>query len=380
MMRPIKMAGDELIFGEGCLSHLETLKKERAVIITSGSIFRENGVMDKVTAHLDKVNIKWKIFEDVEPDPHFETVIKGAKLMQEFCPDVIIALGGGSAMDAAKGMWIYYEHPELKNLSDIEVSENFPRLRNKAIMVCIPTTAGTASEVSRSIVISDEKGVKHGIGNMEMMPDIAICDPVVTLSMPKKITAETGMDALTHALEALVSKRAHFLSDILAKSAIKDIIEFLPKAFEEGQNILYREKMLNASTIAGIAFTNVSLGIIHSMAHTLGSYFKIPHGLCNAILLPYIVKFNMKEDYAKKIYKNMAKELSGEDMVEIIKDLNEKVQIPKSISEIIEDRELYMSRLCEMAEMAKKDGCTKTNPIIPTIEEFKELFIEVYGG
>ncbi len=378
MMRPIKMAGDQLMFGQGCLAHLETLKGERAMIVTSGDIFDKNGIMDTVVNHLKNANIKSEIFRDVEPDPSFETVMKGAKAMSEFKPDIIVALGGGSAMDAAKGMWIYYEHPELTKLSDIEAPNEFPKLRNKAVMVCIPSTAGTASEVSRSIVISDENHVKHGIGNMEMMPDIAICAPEVTSSMPKKITAETGMDALTHALEALVSKRAHFLSDILAKQAIIDIVEYLPKAYEDGSNLEYREKMLNASTTAGIAFTNVALGIVHSMAHTLGSIFMVPHGLANAVLLPYVMEFNCDEPYAKKAYDEMAQKVGASDMVKVVKDLNAKIGIPSKLSEIISDKEKFMSKLDEMGEMAKADGCTKTNPIIPTVEQIKELYIKAY--
>lgn len=378
MMRPIKMAGDQLIFGEGCLAHLETLKGKKAIIVTGSHRFDENGIMDTVVNHLKKANIETEIFRGVEPDPSFATVLKGAKAMLEFEPDIIVALGGGSAMDAAKCMWVYYEHPELTKLSDIEAPNAFPKLRNKAIMVCIPSTSGTASEVSRSIVITDEHHVKHGIGNMEMMPDVAICDPIVTASMPKKITAETGMDALTHALEALVSQRANFLSDILAKPAIADIVEYLPKAYDDGSNMLYREKMLNASTIAGIAFTNVSLGIVHSMAHTLGSIFMIPHGLANAVLLPYVMEFNCAEPYAKKAYDEMAKIVGASDMVEVVKDLRAKTGIPDKLSELIPNKEEFMAKLDEMGEMAKADGCTKTNPVIPTVEQIKELYIKAY--
>ncbi|MEI3521623.1 MAG: iron-containing alcohol dehydrogenase [Anaerosacchariphilus sp.] len=283
-------------------------------------------------------------------------------------------------MDAAKTMWIYYEHPELTKLSDVFPPNAFPKLRGKAHFCCIPSTSGTASEVSRSVVITDEDGVKQGLGNMEMMPDIAICNPEVTASMPAHITAETGMDALTHALEALVSNRANYVSDILAKAAAKDIIETLPKAYENGQDLKAREIMVNASMVAGMAFTNVSLGIVHSMAHTLGSYFHVAHGLADAILLPYILEFNSAEPYAKKAYDNFAASIGATDLIQVVHELNKKVGIPSSLKEVIPDEEKYMSMIDTMAPVAKKDGCTKTNPIIPEIDQFKELFVKAYKG
>ena len=278
-------------------------------------------------------------------------------------------------------MWIFYEHPELTQMEDILPPNEFPKLRGKARMCCIPSTSGTASEVSRSIVISDnEKGLKHGVGNMEMMPDIAICDPEVTMSMPAKITAETGMDALTHALEALASNRANYLSDILASQATQDIMETLPTAYENGNDIKARETMVQASMVAGIAFTNVSLGIVHSMAHTIGGIFHVSHGLADAIILPYIIRYNEQNETAKEVYAKFAKRIGAENLHEAVEALNEKLNIPKCFKEIIPDEEKYMEKLDEMAPLAKADGCTKTNPVIPEIDEFKELFIKVYRG
>ena len=300
--------------------------------------------------------------------------------MKEFGPDLIVGLGGGSAMDAAKTMWIYYEHPELTSLDEVFPPYTFPKLGAKAKFCCIPSTSGSASEVSRSVVITDENGMKRGLGNMEMMPDIAICDPEVTASMPPRITAETGMDALTHALEALASTRANYLGDILAKQAAKDIIAYLPVAYENGQDLYAREMMVNASMVAGMAFTNVSLGIVHSMAHTLGSYFHLPHGMADAMLLPYVVEFNSADARAKEIYDNFAKEIGREDLVEVVKELNAKLNIKATLSEVIEDEAAFMEKLDVMAECAKADGCTKTNPIIPTIEQFKDLFVKAYKG
>ncbi|MCS6104969.1 iron-containing alcohol dehydrogenase [Clostridium botulinum] len=381
MMRPMKLAGSELLFGEGCLEHIKSMEVKKVTIVIGGSSMLKSGILDKVKGYFTEIGAEIQLITGVEPDPSFKTVIRGAKEMIEFGPDFIVALGGGSVMDAAKTMWIYYEHPELKTLEDILPPNKFPKLREKARFCCIPSTSGTASEVSRSVVISDnETGMKHGLGNMEMMPDIAICDPEVTVSMPARITAETGMDALTHALEALASNRANYVSNILALQAAIDIIEALPKAYEFGEDLEKREKMLNASMVAGMAFTNVSLGIVHSMAHTLGGYFKVAHGLADAILLPYIIEFNSNNKDAKAIYDNVAEKVGYKDLGQVIKELNEKLNVPKKLSEIITDEEKYNDLLDEMSKAALADGCTKTNPIVPTIEQFRELFIKAYKG
>lgn len=382
MMRPMKLAGKELMFGVGCLEHLKTLKGKKAFIVTGGSSMRKSGILQKVVDYLKEAGIESRVFSGVEPDPLFSTVMKGAAQMKEYQPDIIVGLGGGSAMDAAKAMWIYYENEELKSLHDILPPNPFPKLRKKAQMVCIPSTSGTASEVSRSIVITeDETHKKYGIGNMEMMPDIAICDPVVTVTMPPKITAETGMDALAHALEAWVSKRANYVSDILAQAAVKDIVEYLPKAYEDGSNLEYREKMLSASMIAGLAFTNVSLGIVHSMAHTLGSLYGLPHGLLNAVLMPYVIEFNSQSKAARDKYDQLAESLNkGKDLIGIVKELNSRVKNPDSLNSLIKDEENYMNNMQTMIEMALTDGCTKTNPIIPGKDELKDLYIYAYYG
>lgn len=380
MMRPMKLAGSELMFGEGCLEYIKTMKYKKVSIVIGGSSVIKNGMLDKVRGYFAEAGAETMVISGVEPDPHFSTVVRGADEMKKFEPDLIVALGGGSAMDAAKTMWIYYEHPELTTLEDILPPNTFPKLRAKAKFCCIPSTSGTASEVSRSVVITNVDGMKCGVGNMEMMPDIAICDPEVTVSMPPHITAETGMDALTHALEALASNRANYVSDILATKAVKDIVTYLPCAYENGQDLKAREMMINASMIAGMAFTNVSLGIVHSMAHTLGSYFHLPHGMADAILLPYVMEFNSADEHAKEVYKMMANEIGKEDLIAVVKELNTRLHIAHSLKEVIEDENAFVEKLDAMAEAAKADGCTKTNPIIPDIEQFKELFMKSYRG
>lgn len=380
MMRPMKLAGSELMFGTGCLEYIKTIASKKAVIVIGGKSMERSGILQKVENYFAEAGTETKVFSGVEPDPCFSTVKKGAEMMKTFGPDLIVALGGGSVMDAAKTMWVYYEHPEFTTLEEVLTANPFPKLRNKARFVCIPSTSGTASEVSRSVVISDdETGMKHGLGNMEMMPDIAICDPEVTATMPPHITAETGMDALTHAVEALASSRANYVSDILAHAAIMDIINTLPKACHNGNDMAARETMLNASMVAGLAFTNVSLGIVHSMAHTLGGYFHVAHGLADAILLPYIIEFNSTNPVAKAIYDKLAKDLGGNDFCEIVKNLNRSVGIPACMKEVVPDESAYLSKIEEMSAAALADGCTKTNPVIPTIGQFIELFKKVYS-
>lgn len=379
MMRPMKLAGSQLMFGEGCLAFLKDIKAKRAMIVTGGSSMKRCGILEKVQAYLEEGGAEVAVFEGVESDPSFATVMRGAHEMLEFKPDLIVALGGGSPMDAAKGMWVYYEHPELTTLRDVLTANPFPKLRQKARFCCIPSTAGTASEVSRSFVLSDENGIKYGFGNMEMMPDVAICDPEVTKSMPPHITAETGMDAMTHALEALVSNRANYISDVFVRRAITDIYNNLPLAYADGSDLMCREAMLNASMIAGMAFTNVSLGIVHSIAHTVGGLFHVPHGLADAIILPYIVEFNSADTRARELYESASADFGG-DMCAAIRTLNNKLGIPLTLSEVIHDTEKYNSKIAEMASMALADGCTKTNPIIPNQEQMEHLFHLVFAG
>ena len=379
-MRPMKLAGSQLLFGQGCLAYLKDLAAKKAFIVIGGTSMEKSGILAKVEDILKQSGCETAVFKGVEPDPSFATVQKGAAKMLEFNPDLIVALGGGSPMDAAKMMWVYYEHPELTTLDQVLNASPFPTLRKKARFCCIPTTSGTGSEVSRSVVISDANGVKHGLGNMEMMPDIAICDPETTLSMPPKITAETGMDAMTHALEALVSNRANYVSDVLVKQAVEDIYHWLPDAYKNGNSLEAREKMLNASMIAGMAFTNVSLGIVHSMAHALGSIFHISHGLADAILLPYTIAFNSQDAQAEQIYNAMAARLGQTNIAQVVSTLNKKVNIPENLQAVIPDVERFEEKLNQLVEMAMADGCTKTNPVIPTKDQFTRLLYKAYFG
>lgn len=381
-MRPMKLGGEYLIFGENSIEYLGQLEadKKRAFLVLDGNLLEELGYLEEIRSILEGAGFVIESFNKVEPDPSFKTVQKGAEKMLEFEPDWIIAIGGGSVMDAAKAMWILYEHPEIDNIHGIK--SPIPKLRKKAKMVNIPTTSGTGSEVSRSVVITDtDQQVKVGIGDMEMMPDIAILEPKYTKSLPKGMTAATGMDALTHAIEARVSRRANILGDMLADGAIQLIFDSILTAYNEPDNLKARENMLVASMISGISFTNVSLGIVHSIAHAIGGKFGVAHGVANAVILPYVIDFNSQDERAKEIYDKVATDLDkGQSLTDLILDYNKKLGIPDNLQDLIKNDDKFEKLLDELVELAIADGCTKTNPIIPDAEEFKALIQECYYG
>lgn len=381
-MRPMKLGGEYLIFGENAISYLGELdgEKKKAFLVMSGDYLERAGFMQEIRDILDNAGFETESFYDVEPDPSMDTVLKGAEKMMEFEPDWIIAIGGGSAMDAAKAMWIVYEYPEIQKVEDFP--KPLPKLRNKAKMVSIPTSSGTGSEVSRSIVITDKKThIKHGIGDMEMMPDIAILEPKLTTSLPKGMTAATGMDALTHAIEARTSNRANILSDSLADTAIRMIFNNIVEAYETPNSIQAREQMLVGSMIAGMSFTNVSLGIVHSIAHAIGGKFGLAHGLLNAVILPYVIEFNSSDERAVSLYKEIAKlQGNSDNLIQVIHDYNEQLEIPKNLQSLINDDQAFEAAVDELSELALADGCTKTNPVIPTLDEFKSIIRKCYYG
>lgn len=380
MMRPMKLAGRELLFGRGCLEHLGALEARKVVLVLSSARLTESPEWKLITTPMEAAGIEYSLYIGVEPDPRFSTVRKGAEYMLAENPDYILAVGGGSVMDAAKTMWVLYEHPEIRSLDPLKVKEGFPKLRRKALFGCIPTTAGSASEVSRSVVITDdETGYKHGIGNMEMMPDLALCDPALTVSMPRELTAATGMDAMTHAVEAVVSNRANYVADTLARRAILDIFSALPAAVANGNDLAARELMLNASMTAGLAFTNVSLGIVHSIAHSCGSLFGLAHGKINAVVLPYVVDYNDQNPTAKQIYAELADTLGTESFSETLRTLNSNVGIPKSLGALV-DSDRFEANLEKLIDLSLADGCTKTNPIIPSRDDLRALLRNIFNG
>lgn len=350
-----------------------------------------------------------KVFSDVEPDPSFDTIKKGVEQMNSFEPDTIIALGGGSPIDAAKGMWLFYENPDadveglkLKFMDIRKRTYKFPKMGQKAKMVAIPTTSGTGSEVTSFAVITDKTiDKKYPLADYELTPDVAIIDPDLVMSLPKSVTADTGMDVLTHAIEAYVSVMASDYTDGLAEKACELVFNYLQVAYENGSDRVAREKMHNASTIAGMAFTNAFLGVNHSLAHKMGAVFHMPHGRLNAILLPYVIKYNAskptkfvsfpKYEYfiADEKYATLAKKLGFnaqtkeegiESLIREVKALNKKLGLPASFKEAGLDEQEYMSKLDMLADRAFEDQCTTANPRVPLVEELKQILIDSYYG
>lgn len=402
---------EKIYFEAGSIAYLEKMPDiTKAFIVTDESMV-SLGYVDKILYHLRQREeyVHSEIFSDVESDPSFDTIKRGVKEIERFKPDVIIALGGGSAIDAAKGMWLFYEHPDadieglkLKFMDIRKRTYKFPKLGQKAKMVAIPTTSGTGSEVTSFAVITDKKvGKKYPLADYELTPDVAIIDPELVMTLPKKITADTGMDVLTHAIEAYVSNMASDYTDGLSEKAVEIVFEYLVQAYEHGDDRLAREKMHNASTIAGMSFTNAFLGINHSLAHKLGAEFHIPHGRANAILLPYVIKYNSsaptkfvsfpKYEYfiADKKYANLAKrngmnastvEEGVNSLIEAIRNLMRKLEIPMSLQEAGINEQEFLSKVDMLADRAFEDQCTTANPRLPLVSELKQILLDSYYG
>lgn len=370
----------DIVFGDNAMEYLSTLEGKKAILVTGGSSMKRFGFLDKAKIELEKANIKVEIFDGVEANPSVETVNKGAKTMLDFEPDWIIAIGGGSALDAAKIMWAFYEHPNL-SFEDIIEPGSLPKLRNKARFAAIPSTSGTASEITSFSVITDTiNHIKYPIVSPEITPDLAILDPALPAKMPKHITANTGMDVLAHAIEAYVSTAASPYTDALAIQAIRLVFDNLVEAYNNGDNMEARTNMHNASALAGMAFTNASLGLIHSLAHKIGGEFGITHGLTNAILLPYIIQFNRKE--TDKIDK-LERELGIEDLPTYIKEFNKKLDIPlnfKNVREVEINADKFKEVLERMSENAYNDPCTLTNPRRSSPEIIEMLYTSTFYG
>ena len=388
----------------------DVLGRKKAFIVTDRFLY-SNGYTKHVTDRLDEMGITHTTFWDVSPDPTLACAKEGAEAMKSFVPDVIIAIGGGSAMDAAKIMWVLYEHPEADFIDmamrfmDIRKRVyTFPKMGEKAYFIAIPTTSGTGSEVTPFAVITDEAtGVKYPLADYELLPDMAIVDADLMMDQPKSLTSASGIDALTHAIEAYVSMMATDYTDGLALKAIKMIFEYLPRAYEHGAaDPKAREKMADASTIAGMAFANAFLGICHSMAHKLGAFHHLPHGVANALLITEVIRYNAAEAPAKmgtfpqydhpramERYAEIADALglTGttneeklENLVRAVDELKEKVGIKKTIRDYGITEEDFLASLDDMAEQAFDDQCTGTNPRYPLISEIKQMYLNAYYG
>lgn len=375
-----------IVFGWGSVDYLKQLGGSKAFIV-SDKTMDEVGLVNKVKDNLQQAGIETQAFVDVEPDPSRETVEAGAKLMQAFKPDWIVAIGGGSPIDAAKGMWVFYEYPDI---SWEKVFSETPKLRNKARFIAIATTSGTGSEATCAAVITNRNikpVVKDVIASNEITPDIAIADPELAASMPPKVTAATGMDVLTHAIESYTSIAATEIDRALALRAIQMVFKSLPKAYADGRNQVAREDMHTASLMAGMAFTNSFLGIVHSLAHQLGTMFGVPHGEANSLALPYVIKFNsiaVSEKYAEIA---VALNLQFEDerdavdkLIKAILQLQQDIGLPHTIKESGIDEKKFKSSLDELAQSSINDICVFCNPRVPSLQDMKNLYeISYYG-
>ena len=400
---------------KGCLPvALDELKnvmgKKKAFIVTDSFLYN-NGYTKGITDKLDEMGIRYTTFSDVAPDPSLACAKEGAKQMAAFEPDCIIALGGGSAMDAAKIMWVMYEHPEVDFLDMamrfVDIRKRiytFPKMGEKAYFIAIPTSAGTGSEVTPFAVITDETtGVKYPLADYELLPNMAIVDADLMMTMPKGLTSASGIDVLTHALEAYASMMATDYTDSLALMAVKSVFNYLPRCYDNGANDPEaREKMANASTMAGMAFANAFLGVCHSMAHKLGGMYHVPHGLANAMLICEVIKFNStdcptkqgtfpqyKYPHAKAAYANLATycgfggrndDESVANLIKAIEKLKAELEIPKSLKEYGIDEKTFLAQLDELAVKAFDDQCTGANPRYPLISEIKEMYLKAYYG
>ena len=408
-------APEKVYIKRGCLPvALEELKnvmnKKKAFIVTDTFLF-QNGYTKCITDKLNEMGIEHTTFSNVEPDPTLACAIEGTRAMNEFKPDCIIAVGGGSAMDAAKIMWVMYEHPEVEFMDmamrfmDIRKRVyTFPKMGEKAYFIAVPTSAGTGSEVTPFAVITDEKsGTKYPLADYELMPKMAIVDANMMMNAPKGLTSASGIDAVTHCLEAYASMMATEYTDGMAIESIKNIFKYLPSAYENGANDpVAREKMANAATMAGMAFANAFLGVCHSMAHKLGAFHHIPHGIANALMIEYVLRFNSEEVPTKmgtfpqydhphtlRRYAEVAEvlNLGGstdeeklEKLIAAINDLKEKIGIKKTIKDYGVDEKYFLETLDDMTEQAFDDQCTGSNPRYPLMEEIKEMYLKAYYG
>lgn len=407
-------APEKVYLKKGCLPvALNELKqvmgKKRAFIVTDSFLYK-NGFTKCITDKLDELGISHSTFFDVAPDPTLACAIEGTKQMKAFEPDTIIALGGGSAMDAAKIMWVMYEHPDVDfmdmamRFADIRKRVySFPQMGEKAYFIAIPTSAGTGSEVTPFAVITDENtGVKYPLADYELLPDMAIIDTDLHMTAPKGLTSASGIDAVTHALEAYASVMATDYTDGLALQALKVIFKYLPVAYENGNDVTAREKMANAATMAGMAFANAFLGVCHSMAHKLGAFHHLPHGVANALMINEVIKFNAAEaptkmgtfsqyayPHAMRRYAEIAEGLGidgkndkekVDNLIKEIDKLKEKIGIKKTIKDYGIDEKDFLDRLDEMVEQAFDDQCTGANPRYPLMKEIKQMYLNAYYG
>ena len=375
-----------IVYGEDALEYLTTIEGKRAFIATD-KILHKLGFVEKVTNYLKEAGIEAEVFDEVEPEPSFETIVKGAELAKKFGPDWFIGLGGGSSMDVAKRIWVLYERPDIEVRMMPSPMEKLG-LRKKARLICIPTTSGTGSEVSWGMIITDTKEKKKmEFASKDVVPDIAIVDPALTLSMPPKLAADTGIDALTHAIEAYITAMRNDFSDGLLIKAIQLVFKYLPRSYRNSADKEAREKVHYAATMAGLGMSNSAACIAHAMGHSFGAIFHIPHGKAVGVFHPYTIQYNAKE--AMERYAEIAKAIgieaktdaeAVEKLVEAVKKLTKEVDEPVTVKEMEISWKDYEKNLDNLAKKARESGATFVNPRVPDEEDYRKLFIYAFKG
>ncbi|WP_447767445.1 iron-containing alcohol dehydrogenase [Sphingobacterium faecium] len=378
-MSKLFIAG-EVFHGAGSLEELKNIQGKKAVIVTGGGSMKKSGTLDRAISFLSEAGIEVRVFEGVEEDPSSTTCLKGAEQIKAFEPDWIIGLGGCSAIDAAKIMWVFYEYPDL-DFDTIIKPFTVPVLRQKAKFIAIPSTSGTGTETTGLAVITDrEKGVKYPVVSYELTPDIAIVDGEICASMPAHVTSNTGLDVLTHCVEAYVSNIENNYADALSKAGLALVFDNLKEVVDYPDNIKARQNMHDASFMAGLAFNNAWLGIVHSLSHQVGALYGIPHGASNAIFLPNVIRYNAQETTR---YPELAKVIgqeTAEDLAQAIEVLRSEVNNKSSIKDFGITQEVWDKNLDFIANNALLDPCTGFNPRVPSLEDLKAIYNACYEG
>ncbi|HYE83228.1 MAG TPA: iron-containing alcohol dehydrogenase [Clostridia bacterium] len=376
-MKELRLHGELIVTGVGSLSYIEGIECSRAFIVTGeGSTFR-NGTIDTIKGMLDKNGCKYEVYSGIKKNPTTSEVIEGVTVMRSFVPDMIIAVGGGSAIDAAKSMTLFYEYPGLS--FDKALNEPLPQSREKLRFIAIPTTSGTATEVTRvSVITYKDSDLKIGLKSNAFIPDVAILDAGLTLSMPKNVVAETGMDAMTHAVECYINTDQNDYSECLASGAVEGLFRYLPLSYEKG-TIEYREKVHNYQCIAGSAFANVGLGMAHGISHAIGGRFNYGHGLLNAVVLPYVLQFNSRDEHVKERLQYLASRVGAGSFIDAIKQMNKRLSIPDSFKEMGITGEDFDQNFDILVTNSLK-GSTRVNPVKISQEEMKRVLQYIYEG
>ncbi|TCO79322.1 iron-containing alcohol dehydrogenase [Marinisporobacter balticus] len=377
-MKILKLYGDKLITGKDALNYIKDIEGSRIFIVTGGKSMFNNGTIDRIKGMLNESGKKYTIMDGVQKNPDTEIVDKGLCEMKKFKPDTVIAIGGGSPIDAAKVMTLFYEYPTINFNNVLEI--NLPEYKKNIKFVAIPTTSGTGAEVTKAAVITfKDKNIKIGLKTNAFIPEIAILDPELTMSMPDNIVAQTGLDAITHALESYINHNLDDYTECLAKGAIAGLFKYLPVSYKD-KTIESREKVHNYQSMAGMAFHNVGLGMAHGISHALGGKYDLGHGLVNGIALPYVLKYNSSNAIVKEKLDYLAKVIERKDLIEEIKNLNNLMSIPNSFKEVVGiSKEIFLADMDELVENSLK-GSTQRNPVKVGKSDMKTMLLNMYNG